>query len=152
MYTISNRLKIVSVALMLLGALGWGYSYISSDVSVEDVKTMLAEEEASHGGHEAPATDTHGEEASHDAAADHGDEHAEHVMHQIHNRPYSALYVAAFFFFMNLMNRAVILKAFVAVGNVSLTGVDFNVNNMAYNGTWGLHSTVRIYIFLLYPH
>ncbi|WP_347923013.1 quinol:cytochrome C oxidoreductase [Pontimicrobium sp. SW4] len=108
MYTISNRLKIVSVALMLLGALGWGYSYMSSHVSVEDVKTMLAEEEASHGGgHEAVATeqhaptaDTHGEEVSHDAAVDHGDEHAEHVMHQIHNRPYSALYVAAFFFFM----------------------------------------------------
>lgn len=88
MYTISNRLKIVSVALMLLGALGWFYSYSASHVTVEDVKIMLAEEEASHGG---------GHET---AAADHGDEHAEHVMHQIHNRPYSALYVAAFFFFM----------------------------------------------------
>jgi hypothetical protein len=108
MYTISNRLKIFSVALIILGALGWGISYSSSHVSLEEVKTLLAEEEASHGGghgeatsHEAPETDAHGEEASHDVAeADHGDEHAEHVMHQIHNRPYSALYVAAFFFFM----------------------------------------------------
>ena len=104
MYTISNRLKIVSLILIVVGAGLWTTSYMSSHVSVEDVKTMLAEEEASHGGgHEAEATavaDTHGEDVSQDATADHGDEHAEHVMHQIHNRPYSALYVAAFFFFM----------------------------------------------------
>jgi len=109
MYTISNRLKIFSVALIILGALGWGTSYYSSHhVTVEDVKTMLAEESSHGGGHEAtatpqeaPATDAHGEETSQDAAeVDHGDAHAEHVMHQIHNRPYSALYIAAFFFFM----------------------------------------------------
>ena len=109
MYTISNRLKIFSVALILLGAIGWISSYSSSHVSLEEVKTMLAEE-SSHGGghgedtatHKAPTTtDAHDEESSHDVAeADHGDAHAEHVMHQIHNRPYSALYVAAFFFFM----------------------------------------------------
>ena len=108
MYTISNRLKIVSLILIIVGAGLWGTSYMSSHVSVEDVKTMLAAEEASHGGgheeatvsHEAPAADSHGKEASHDSAESHDDEHAEHVMHQIHNRPYSALYVAAFFFFM----------------------------------------------------
>ncbi len=109
MYTISKRLKIFSVALIILGAIGWVSSYSSSHVSLEEVKTMLAAEDASHGGgheavttHEAPiTTDAHGEEASHDVAeADHGDAHAEHVMHQIHNRPYSALYIAAFFFMM----------------------------------------------------
>jgi len=108
MYTISNRLKIVSLILIIVGAGLWTTSYMSSHVSVEDVKTMLAAEEASHGGdheaeavtHDAPAADSHGEEASHDSAESHDDEHAEHVMHQIHNRPYSALYVAAFFFFM----------------------------------------------------
>lgn len=111
MYTLSNRLKIFSVALMLLGALGWFYSYSTSHVSLEDVKTMLAEE-ASHGGGHGEAVDTHAvveeshtttdshESESHDSAEAHDDEHAEHVMHQIHNRPYSALYIAAFFFFM----------------------------------------------------
>ncbi len=34
------------------------------------------------------------------ASAHSGDEHAEHVQHQIANRPWSALYVAAFFFMM----------------------------------------------------
>ena len=32
--------------------------------------------------------------------AHHGDAHAEHIQHQLANRPWSALYVAAFFFFM----------------------------------------------------
>jgi len=32
--------------------------------------------------------------------AHHDDSHAEHVLHQMHNRPYAALYIAAFFFFM----------------------------------------------------
>ena len=39
--------------------------------------------------------EAHGHEAH-----GHEDEHAEHVLHQIHNRPYAALYVAAFFFMM----------------------------------------------------
>ena len=102
MYTLSNRLKIFSVTLIILGALGWGYSYMSSHKTLEEVKTLLAEEEASHGGgHEVASTTGHAAaDAYSDAAEDHGDAHAEHVMHQIHNRPYSALYVAAFFFFM----------------------------------------------------
>ncbi len=106
MYTFSNRLKIVSLILVIVGAGLWMTSYMSSHVTVEEVKTMLAEE-SSHGGghgeatsHAATTTDAHGD-TSHDVAADdHGDEHAEHVKHQIHNRPYAALYVAAFFFFM----------------------------------------------------
>ena len=36
----------------------------------------------------------HGAQVAHDAG------HDEHVFHQLHNRPWSALYVAAFFFFM----------------------------------------------------
>ena len=116
MYTLSNRLKIVSLALIVVGAILWGTGYYTSHhVTQDDVKIMLAEE-ASHGGHgdahavadthategeahgDAHATNDHAE-AGH-AEADHGDAHAEHVMHQIHNRPYSALYIAAFFFMM----------------------------------------------------
>ena len=113
-YTFSNRLKIFSIILIIIGAVGWGVSYSNSHMTLDEVKTMLAEE-ASHGhggGHGEASTDHHeaadeghgGEshgEAAHGAEADHhGDEHANHVMHQIHNRPYSALYVAAFFFMM----------------------------------------------------
>jgi len=131
MYTLSNRLKIFSVALMFLGAIGWFYSYSNSHVSLEEVKTMLAEE-ASHGGGHAEeldsdavisenhgATDNHNTEMSHnDDVDEHDSEHAEHVMHQIHNRPYSALYVAAFFFMMIALGAL----AFYAIQYASQAG------------------------------
>ena len=107
MYTFSNKLKTFSIILMVLGLLGVGYGFMTSHKSFEQVETMLAEE-ASHGG-------GHGEETSHaattheahdnhlDANSNHVDEHkehVEHVQHQMANRPWSALYVAAFFFMM----------------------------------------------------
>ena len=49
MYTLSNRLKIFSIALIIIGALGWFYSYSVSHITLEEVKTMLASE--SHHGH-----------------------------------------------------------------------------------------------------
>ncbi len=113
MYTFSNRLKIGAIILTVLGALMVGYGFMDSHKSLDNVKTMLAEE-ASHGHHggghaeetthEAMSKDSHGETEGHGDAhaedAHHGDKHAEHVMHQIHNRPWAAIYVAAFFFFM----------------------------------------------------
>ena len=51
---------------------------------------------------------------------DHGHEkdHAEHVLHQIHNRPYAALYVAAFFFMMISLG----VLAFYAIQYASQAG------------------------------
>ena len=103
MYTVSNKLRIVSIALVIIGLIGVGYGFVSSHKSLDDVKVMLAEEASHHGGgHEvthAPA-DTHAAEGHENVVAHHGDEHAKHVQHQIANRPWSALYVAAFFFMM----------------------------------------------------
>ncbi|MBT8271400.1 MAG: quinol:cytochrome C oxidoreductase [Flavobacteriaceae bacterium] len=128
MYTFSKRLKIFSIVLMVLGAIGWGSSYMSShNTTIEDVKEMLAAEEASHGGGDhsaAVASESHSDEADHgeahdaEEAAHHDDKHAEHVMHQIHNRPYSALYVAAFFFMMIALGSL----AFYAVQYASQSG------------------------------
>jgi hypothetical protein len=58
MYTLSNRLKIFSVALIVLGLAGWLYSYSASHVTIEEVKVMLAEE-ASHGGGHGEVADKH---------------------------------------------------------------------------------------------
>ena len=106
MYTFSSKLKIFSIVLIILGAVGVGIGFVNSHKSLDDVKEMLAHE-ASHSGHgdahAEPAHDVHPAKAdAHyaEASEHHGDEHVEHVMHQIHNRPYSALYVAAFFFMM----------------------------------------------------
>ena len=128
MYTFSNKLKTFSFILMILGALGVGYGFMTSHKSLEDVKVMLAEE-ASHGDHgqgSHEAHNTHPEKAAHADthhadevdAAHHGDAHAEHVMHQIHNRPWSALYVAAFFFMMIALG----VLAFYAVQFASQAG------------------------------
>ncbi len=126
MYTLSNRLKIFSIVLIVLGAIGWFMSYNSAHhTTIDDVKEMMAAEAASHhgGDHAAAATDTHADETGHAASDSHGeeahdDEHAEHIMHQIHNRPYAALYVAAFFFFMIALGAL----AFYAVQHASQAG------------------------------
>ena len=127
MYTFSKRLKIVSILLFVVGAIGRGTSYVASHgLTLEDVKTLLAEENSHHGAkashseettetahhdvqtdaeahsamtHSTLDSDAHDED-SHADDAHHDDSHAEHVLHQMHNRPYAALYIAAFFFFM----------------------------------------------------
>ncbi len=99
MYTFSNRLKIASFILMAVGVLGIGIGFVSAPGTVEEAKAMVAAHDDGHG-------DSHGEEASqamasdHGEAADHSGAHDEHLLHQLQNRPWSALYVAAFFFFM----------------------------------------------------
>ena len=128
MYTFSKRLKIVSILLFVVGAVGWGTSYVASHrLNLEDVKILLTEENSHHEGGAASHSESTTEISHHDVKTDneehitmihskhvseahaedahvsndHGaDSHAEHVLHQMHNRPYAALYVAAFFFFM----------------------------------------------------
>jgi len=74
-----------------------------------------------HGEAAAHAEEGHGDEA-HGAEAAHAEghemTHEEHVLHQIHNRPYSALYIAAFFFFMIALG----VLAFYAVQYASQAG------------------------------
>ena len=134
MYTFSKKLKTFSIILMVLGALGVGYGFMTSHKSLDEVKTMLAEEASHHGGghaeeafHEVESHDAHTEEAAHGDShgevahveeAHHGDEHAEHVQHQLANRPWSALYVAAFFFMMIALG----VLAFYAIQIASQAG------------------------------
>ena len=133
-YKFSNKLKTFSIALMVLGLLGVGYGFMTSHKSFEEVETLLAEE-AHHGGGHGEAADhavtntSHDDtEASHaedihavDADAHHADahkEHVEHVQHQIANRPWAALYVAAFFFMMIALG----VLAFYAIQWASQSG------------------------------
>ena len=119
-YKISNRLKMSAIVLIVLGLLGVGYGFMDSHKVNEDNISEYLANQAHHGDHgdadnhsvashgEESHSDAHGESVSH-AEEGHGDEahdgghemsHEEHVLHQIHNRPWAALYVAAFFFFM----------------------------------------------------
>ncbi|MBR9757367.1 MAG: quinol:cytochrome C oxidoreductase [Algicola sp.] len=105
MYTFSNKLKTFSIALIIIGLLGVGYGFMTSHKSFEEVETILAEEASHHGGHgEEAAHGEHAAETAHQDGAhevvDAHKEHVEHVQHQMANRPWAALYVGAFFFFM----------------------------------------------------
>ena len=114
MYTFSNKLRNLAFAFMAIGLAGLVYGFLSAPKTVEEAKAMVASEHhgAGHGeeqssDHAAPvraetAHDNHKEEGHGEVA--HGEEHDashdEHLFHQLQNKPWAALYVAAFFFFM----------------------------------------------------
>ena len=99
---------------MIVGAIGLIYGFLSAPSSIEDVKEIIASHEAHGEGHASAEEATHhvngidaeksqavaatGEQAA-DAHSDE-DAHAEHMLHQLQNKPWAATYVAAFFFFM----------------------------------------------------
>lgn len=105
MYTFSNRLRIASFILMALGILGLGYGFLSAPGTVEEAKAIVAASESGHGGH---GDTSHAEPENHGKVTEvpgaphevHDDAHDMHVLHQLQNKPWSALYVAAFFFMM----------------------------------------------------
>ncbi|WP_299532305.1 quinol:cytochrome C oxidoreductase [Ulvibacterium sp.] len=112
MYTFSSRLKIASIVLMVVGALGLGYGFLTMPTSVEEAKAMVASHDHGHGG-------SHGEaHAGADSHGGHDASHDEHLLHQLQNKPWAALYVAAFFFFMIALGTL----AFYAVQRASQAG------------------------------
>jgi len=121
MYTFSSKLKTFSIALMIIGALGVAYGFFSAPSTVEEVKVMMQDSHDSHGveaaSHEPASADAHGTAETQDAA--HSDDaHAEHVLHLLQNKPWSALYVALFFFFM----ISLATLAFYAIQHASQAG------------------------------
>ncbi len=134
MYTVSNRLKIGSIILMVIGALGIGIGFMSAPANIAEAKEMVVGQGEGHG-HE---VDPHAEAAHTKSTEDHatieeGDsnEHAQdahgenhsaahdkHLLHQLQNRPWAALYVAAFFFFMIALG----VLAFYAIQRAAQAG------------------------------
>ena len=111
MYTFSNKLRIASIILMVVGALGIGVGFISAPGTVEEAKAIVASHDDGHGdAHAVDATAIHdeGHDSSHDG----------HLLHQLQNKPWAALYVAAFFFFMIALG----VLAFYAVQRASQAG------------------------------
>ncbi len=98
MYTFSKKLKLFSFALMILGALGLTYGFLSAPSNVEEAKAMVAD---AHGdGHGDIHEEITHHEANHHEEAGHDSSHDEHLLHQLQNKPWAALYVAALFFMM----------------------------------------------------
>ncbi len=138
MYTLSSKLKLFSIILMVVGLLGMVYGFIAAPSTIEDVKEIMA----SHDGHGELHTDLAEDDATglkyvpseHELESErtdpvdrevitavedpHENEHLEHVLHQLQNKPWAALYVAAFFFFMIALG----VMAFYAVQYAAQAG------------------------------
>ena len=98
MYIVSKNIKNLSLAFVLFGLIGIGYGFYSSPKTIEESKEMIAKSGYdSHSGD----YDSHNEK-NHSSYHENGHvmSHDEHVFHQLANRPWAAIYVAAFFFFM----------------------------------------------------
>lgn len=97
MYTFSSKLKTLAIVLVIVGLLGVGYGFFSTPKTVQEVETLLKEQEH-HGGHD---TTAHHAAAKEDAKAEAAHkEHVEHVFHQLQNKPWAAVYVACIFFML----------------------------------------------------
>ncbi len=104
MYTFSSKLKTFSIALIVLGLLGMAYGFFTVPKNTEEIETILSA--SSHNSHEAEAAHNEHKVASEHKAESHvskseeHQEHLEHVLSQYQNKPWSAFFIAAFFFFM----------------------------------------------------
>tara|TARA_B110000977_G_C11087290_1_gene495170 strand:- start:396 stop:1730 length:1335 start_codon:yes stop_codon:yes gene_type:complete len=122
---------------MAVGAIGIAIGFMSAPSNVAEAKAIVAAHADGHGdthateaqedthATDAHQADTHGEEAhvtdAHQADAhgeDHSAAHDEHVLHQLQNKPWAALYVAAFFFFMIALG----VLAFYAIQRAAQAG------------------------------
>ncbi len=133
MYQFSGKLKTFSIVLLIIGLLGSGWSlYKGSTTTLEDAKAAIA---AKHDdGHGADHGESHDKKMS--AADDHSnnekvhesnehkddhanpDEHAEHLLHQMQNRPWAALWVSLLFF----LGVTLLVLAFYAAQRVAQAG------------------------------
>lgn len=137
MYTFPNKLRNFSIVLMVIGFLGLTYGFLTAPSTVDEAMAMVADEHhgeghtADHGASHDTTADHHDTHATHDSAAaghgadhaehagEHGeDHHGEHLLHQLQNKPWAALYVAAFFFMMIALGTL----AFYAINRAAQAG------------------------------
>jgi len=108
MFVLTKKIKIFSLALIIFGLLGIAFGFYSAPSTIEEAKEIIAN--SHHGDDHTSSHDYLGDAYSsiiesnkeYDSEHSEGHEmsHDEHVFHQLANRPWAAVYVAAFFFFM----------------------------------------------------
>ena len=139
MYTFTNKLRNLSIILMVAGFLGLTYGFLTAPNTIKEAQAMVDDTHhgnghgASHGEAtpDSDHTESHADEKHHDQASAHveqngndhsqehgGDHHGEHLLHQLQNKPWAALYVAAFFFMMIALGTL----AFYAVNRAAQAG------------------------------
>jgi hypothetical protein len=126
-YIFTKNIRNLSIVLIIIGLLGLGYGFLSAPSSVSEAKEMVA---GAHHSDEHGVSLNHDEKSSHNDddhqnsshdrkhAEDHSVDHDEHLLHQLQNRPWAALYVAALFFFMIPLG----VLAFYAINRAAQAG------------------------------
>ena len=158
MYQFSGKLKKLALALMALGIIGIAIGFISSPSSIDEVKEELHNAHNAHGSHDAhtAVVTNHGEEAHHEKSSHSSDKthveesaydtHAEHLYHQQKNRPWSAIYVALFFF----VGITLLVLAFNAIQRVAQAGWSIVLFRVMEGITGNLLPvTILLLVFLL---
>jgi len=110
MYTFPNKLRNLAITFMVIGMLGLVYGFISAPNNIEEAKNMAGTHGEGHDGEVYETLETNhdkktvhvdeNQEISQSIESEHNSSHDEHLFHQLTNKPWAALYVAAFFFFM----------------------------------------------------
>ena len=121
MYTFTNKLRNFSITLMVVRFLGLTYGFLTAPETVEEATAMVAD--AHHGEGLGDSHSDAAHEDHHEATSAHAEEHAEdhhgeHLLHQLQNKPWAALYVAAFFFMMISLGTL----AFYAINRAAQAG------------------------------
>lgn len=93
---------------MAVGVLGIGIGFMTAPSTVEEAKAMVATHDDGHGDAHVVAVGLAAHDSSHDV----------HLLHQLQNKPWSALYVAALFFMMIALGAL----AFYAVQRAAQAG------------------------------
>ncbi|MCF6213034.1 MAG: quinol:cytochrome C oxidoreductase [Flavobacteriaceae bacterium] len=121
MYSFSNRLRLGAIVLMILGALGLAYSFYNVPSSTADVKEMMShnQDHQTDTAHKEVTTHKVQEDKHNTEAKDNTEEaHLTHALHAMQNRPWAAVFIAIFFFFMIALGAL----AFYAIQYASQAG------------------------------
>lgn len=105
MYQLPNTVRNFAFALIIIGAIGVIYGFLSVP-TLEEVKESV---------HPVVTEKAHHSDV---ATTQDNDEHALHVLHQLQNKPWAALYVAIFFFMMISLG----VLAFYAIQHAAQAG------------------------------
>ena len=125
-YSFNRKLKLLSFSLMILGLMGLSFGFITAPKNIQEAREIMSHHD--HGEHHSDKSKIQKDKIdinslsimykSKKEETEHGFSHDEHVFHQLSNKPWAALYVAAFFFFMISLGTL----AFYAINRAAQVG------------------------------
>ena len=125
-YSFNRKLKLLSFSLMILGLMGLSFGFITAPKSIQEAREVMSNH--NHGEQHSENSIKNAEKIdinslsimykSKKEEVEHSNSHDEHVFHQLSNKPWAALYVAAFFFFMISLGTL----AFYAINRAAQVG------------------------------